>query len=80
MRRFMADNGAPWPDWSKPATKGELIEALVQVRGCVIEIHGALIGVKTEDARFAQDRISGLHDKTSRLLSLINEIGGAKDG
>ena len=73
----MAEDTKTWSDIGKPATKGDLITALLQVRATHIHTMQALMAVKQGD----NDRVGVMLDilvkDDDRIDALIDKLGGA---
>jgi hypothetical protein len=69
-----------WPDWRKPATKGDIVSALVDVNGCLVEIALTLSAAQRGDSAAAEKRTVGLFESLKKLSQRIEAIGGNNDG
>ena len=79
-RQCMGDEPTLWPDWGKPATKGDVISAMVRTRSCMISIYGALIAAQKGDNETVMQQIDALYAADDKLNALIDRIGGKTDG
>jgi hypothetical protein len=69
-----------WPDWSKPATKGDVIAALVNVNSCIVDISIALSAAQRGDQAKSDEVIDSLRERMKKLSELTDEIGGRFHG
>jgi hypothetical protein len=65
-----------WPDWNSPATKGDLIKAMVTIRGCIIDTYIALGSLARDDKAGYRKAYEDLSRSDDALSKLIDEIGG----
>jgi hypothetical protein len=72
----MGDEPSPWPDWSKPATKGDVIMAMVHTRACLVDIYSALVAARSGDNEGVLKQIRELSSHDDRLKEFIYKIGG----
>ena len=79
-RQCMVDDVNPWPDWEKPATKGDVISAMVHTRSCIVDIYAALIAARNGDNEKVLQQIRELSSNNDRMSELINSIGGKPNG
>jgi hypothetical protein len=71
---------AYWPSFQAPATKGDVISALIGVRSCVVDITIALSASERGDDVTAKNKTADLLESVERLSKLIDVIGGNTDG
>lgn len=78
-RLFMpAEDEDIWPDWGKPATKGDVVLALLGVRGSLLKMGTLLTAIKLgDDVKFIDNMKSMLND-LSEMEKLSEKIGGRK--
>lgn len=73
----MADK---WPDWAKPATKGDVVRGIVHTRSCLVDIFVCLSALHREDMEKFQEAFEQLRKNDAYLKTVIDEIGGRKNG
>ena len=66
-----------WPDWNKPATKGDVIRGLIYVRSCVVDLSICAAALSKNDLAKFRESFAELQKDDSDLSRLIDEIGGA---
>jgi hypothetical protein len=73
----MVDKLPPkWPNWDQPASKGDVLSALVMMRSSIIHILGALSASKRGDPDGVNMAINNLFENDVKLNDLIRRIGG----
>jgi hypothetical protein len=58
----MGEVGNPWPNFLKPATKGDIVNALVAVHSAVVDIALALSAADRGDETTAKSRVADLQE------------------
>jgi hypothetical protein len=66
-----------WPDWGKPATKGDVVRALVGTRSCIVDIYICLNALARQDMDRFKESLKELEKSDKELQELLDEIGGA---
>jgi len=64
-----------WPDFNKPATKGDLMVALATVRTCVVHTYVALRASQRNDAETLDKYLKELDASDDFLSRIIDAIG-----
>jgi hypothetical protein len=75
----MAGKTERWPDLGKPATKGDVLSAIVGVHGCLVDIALALSQTERGDDVSARKKSADLQESLKRLGKTIETIGGNND-
>jgi hypothetical protein len=70
------DDRNPFPTWSLPATKGDVIRIGVYSRVCTSKLFGAMVALRQGDDAQAQAKLSEFYEADRVLSALIDEIGG----
>ena len=63
--------------WNEPATKGDVVRALVFSRACTIDIYVALLALSQNDMDKLKAQIEELRQHDDKLQEIIDDIGGA---
>jgi hypothetical protein len=74
----MADD--PFPDWSKPATKGDVVRAMVFTRAVASALARAMLAQRRGDIEAANAALNEWSMADDVLNKLIYEIGGRENG
>jgi len=68
-----------WPLWGEPATKGEVVTAMVATRSCIVDIYIALRALSRNDMVSFNKSLDDLHKNDEDLQKLLDRIGGKPD-
>ena len=74
----MVDEVDLWPDYGKPATKGDVIKALVSVNSCLIDLASLGIAQHQGDSQKERERLADMSGHLRQLGELIDKIGGKR--
>jgi hypothetical protein len=73
-------DSSPWPDFGKPATKGDVMLALVGIRSNTIHTRIALAASVSGDNGTVLAMLEKLEADDEDLQAMINKFGGKIDG
>ena len=65
-----------WPLWAEPATKGDLVTAMVATRACVVDIFVCLSALNRGDMARFKEVLADLSKSDDELQDTMDEIGG----
>ncbi|HYI39094.1 MAG TPA: hypothetical protein VE053_02120 [Allosphingosinicella sp.] len=74
----MSGEEPKWPRWNEPATKGDVISAMVATRSCIVDIYVCLNALKRDDTEKFVRSLKELDESDMKLAQLIDVIGGAE--
>lgn len=66
-----------WPDWAKPAQKGDAIRLAVWQKSAVNKLASAVLALSNNDTAKATRLISEYIKETEELDGIIDDVGGA---
>ncbi|HEX9964986.1 MAG TPA: hypothetical protein VGB04_08380 [Allosphingosinicella sp.] len=64
-----------WPEWNKPATKGDLMTALVAVRTCIVQAYVSMRALQREDRDTFERQLKELDKADDFVAELVEAIG-----
>lgn len=68
----------PWPRWNEPATKGDLISAIIATRVCIVDIYVCLRALQRNDPEALAQTLDHLSKNDDRLQEMADALGGKK--
>ncbi|TZG25612.1 hypothetical protein [Sphingomonas montanisoli] len=69
----------PFPLWSEPATKGDVIRAVVYTRACMIDTLIALRALRRNDISRVDEVLKDLSNSADELEVLVRDIAGTEN-
>ena len=76
----MTEDEDPYPQWEQPASRGDVIQAIVWMRGALVPIGSALIAINNGDDKAYREALQKYFDAQSELGKLIAKMSGRADG
>ena len=71
-----ADDELPWPLFGEPATKGDVVAALVGTRVVIVDIYIALRALQQGDTGKLAIALDRLNENDEKLQLMLDRIGG----
>lgn len=65
-----------FPNWSKPATKGDVLMVAIYARGLALQVFKALRASEDGDAEKMKDAFQRFNEDWEKLTSAIDTIAG----
>lgn len=73
----MAGEKPKWPRFSEPATKGDVIAALVSARTCIVDIYVCLRALERNDLSKLTEALDRLSENDDKLAAMVDRLGGS---
>lgn len=67
-----------WPNWDIPATKGDVMTALVLTQSCLVDAFVALSACRRNDDADLLSAITKMNNNMINLNSLVETLGGTR--
>ena len=70
----------PYPDWTKPATRGEVMQALAHARAITTKLAAVLVAAKRNDDAAWHEAIQAYFREDEEITAFAEQLGGKRGG
>lgn len=74
----MTDDPNPFPDWTKPAIKGDVIQAIIYLRAAMSDLAGAAVAQRLGNDAEAQQHLAAFFESDRKIVEILDGISGVE--